>query len=182
MVRQYEVYHSLMRNAQIYVGNGAPTEKKNESDWRDYKADPLLDIVLATDVMEAVSLVAIAERIPECNLYAIEHVLNQKTSIIQTGKLYPEMFEIAGKGNGRGCMLEVWLPGDCICNFVITIGDCQSISSEGAFCKRKLLRLRNDINHEINIYLDTDGRIEGEGDEENLQIDTGLEEENENNL
>ncbi|XBX10651.1 hypothetical protein QMP26_41685 (plasmid) [Enterocloster clostridioformis] len=160
MERQYEVYHSLMRNAQIYIGNESSAEGRSESDWRDYKADPLLDIVRATDEVEAVRLVAIEERIPECNLYAIEHVLNLKTSINQTGNLYPEMFEIAGKGNGQECMLEIWLSGACICNLVITDGACH---------KSELLGLQDSMDQEIDIFegkepkfRDTGAEMEGE--------------------
>lgn len=122
MERQFEVYHSFMRDAQIYIGDGT-SEKWNESDWKDFKADPLMDIVWAEDENEAVKLVAVNEGIPEHNLYAIEHVLNLHTPLFKVGNLHPEKLEIKGTRNGHRCTMEVWLSGERICSLLIADED-----------------------------------------------------------
>jgi sulfur transfer complex TusBCD TusB component (DsrH family) len=96
MKRQYEVYHTLLRDAQIYTGDCSSDEinnHNNNENWRDYKGDPLMDIIFAEDEIDAINQVAAEENIHPNNLYAIKHtIIARDISNIKAGKMEASSF------------------------------------------------------------------------------------------
>ena len=59
VIHEYEVYHRLMRDAQVYIGDSLSddidlNDEKHQGDWRDFPGDPIVDVVFARSEYEAI--------------------------------------------------------------------------------------------------------------------------------
>lgn len=97
-MKQYEVYHRLMRDAQVYSGYSLSDDidlydAEHESNWVDFSGDPLIDVVDAEDEYEATAKVARETGYHDGNLYAKEHVVGATGTVTVFGKEYPFRME-----------------------------------------------------------------------------------------
>lgn len=129
VIREYEVYHRLMRDAQVYAGDslGDGVDLNGEEcqdNWRDFSGDPIVDVVFAKSECEAVELVAKDTGYHESNLYAVEHVVDVvfsvaglfgDTDILKDSVLIQQSreFRLTGSSydDGRLSGIEVTMPG-----------------------------------------------------------------------
>lgn len=82
-MREYEVHHLNMRDAQIFHGDPKDIDNSNlEKGFCDFYDEPIIDIVFAKDEDDAVKKVSEDTDIHPDNLYAVEHV----TSMYWKGK------------------------------------------------------------------------------------------------
>lgn len=130
VIREYEVYHRLMRDAQVYAGDSLRgdvdlNDEECQSNWRDFPADPIVDVIFAKSEYEAVEKAAEDTGYHESNLYAIEHVVdamffatelrcNADSFDIGGLKQQNTEFRITGSSydDGRLSGIEIAMPGD----------------------------------------------------------------------
>lgn len=121
IIREYEVYHRLMRNAQVYTEDSSRDyidleDEEHDWNWRDFEEDPLVDIVYAESEDEAVKIVEKDTGYHESNLYVMEHVVDVKTKVSNGKSL---RFEASCYNDGILCGIEVKMPDGnmvLICN------------------------------------------------------------------
>lgn len=121
IIHEYEVYHRLMRDAQVYMAevpndNIELNDEKYECNWVDFKGDPIIDIVFAESEDEAVKKVEEDTGYHQSNLYAIEHVVDAKM-VTPDGKHM--RFEASCYDDGKLCGIRVQMPDGkivLICN------------------------------------------------------------------
>lgn len=83
MLKEYEVHHLNMRDAQIFHGDPKDIDKEGlGKGFCDFYDEPIIDIVFAKDEDDAVKKVSEDTDIHPDNLYAVEHV----TSMYRKGK------------------------------------------------------------------------------------------------
>lgn len=110
VIHEYEVYHRLMRDAQVYIGDSLSddidlNDEKHQGDWRDFPGDPIVDVVFARSEYEAIKEVAEETGYHESNLYAVEHVVDAKVSTTGIGS---DTDSLNGRGrNGRSTEFRI---------------------------------------------------------------------------
>lgn len=115
MKRTYEVFHRLMRDAQVYTGDSLSDDidlydEEHEKNWQDFKRDPLVDVVLAENAFDAVSAVETETGYHASNLYAVEHITSARGEIKVLNKRVPFRFEASTYDDGQLCGIEVLMP------------------------------------------------------------------------
>lgn len=118
VTREYEVYHRLMRDAQVYTADSLCKELNpyDGDHWADFKGEPLIDIVYAASENEAVKIIEKDTGYHESNLYAIEHVVDAKAESLD-GKI--SKFEASCYDDGNLYGIEIRMPNGesvLICN------------------------------------------------------------------
>lgn len=114
-MKQYEVYHRLMRDAQVYSGDSLsdsidPYDEDHESNWVDFSGDPLIDVVDAEDEYEATAKVANETGYHDGNLYAKEHIVSATGKVTVFGKEHPFRMEAGRFDEGDLTGITVTLP------------------------------------------------------------------------
>lgn len=114
-MKQYEVYHRLMRDAQVYSGDSLsddidPYDEDHENNWVDFSGDPLIDVVDAEDEYEATAKVANETGYHDSNLYAKEHIVSAAGKVTVFGKEHPFRMEAGRFDKGDLTGIAVTLP------------------------------------------------------------------------
>ncbi len=114
-MKQYEVYHCLMRDAQVYSGDSLSDsidlyDEEHKSNWWDFSRDPLIDVVDAEDEYEATAKVANETGYHDSNLYAKEHIVSTTGMVKVFGKDYPFRMEAGRFDEGDLTGIAVTLP------------------------------------------------------------------------
>lgn len=114
-MKQYEVYHSNIRDAQVYKGDPLSDsvdiyDEAHEYDWVDFSKDPLIDVVDAEDEYDATAKVAQQTGYHVGNLYAVEHIVSATGYIEEFRKEYPFRMEAGRFDDGDLTGISVTLP------------------------------------------------------------------------
>ena len=114
-MKQYEVYHRLMRDAQVYSGDSLSDsidiyDEEHEDNWVDFSGDPLIDVVDAEDEYEATAKVANETGYHNGNLYAKEHIVSAAGKVTIFGKEHPFRMEAGRFDEGDLTGIAVTLP------------------------------------------------------------------------
>lgn len=114
-MKQYEVYHRLMRDAQVYSGDSLSDsidiyDEEHEDNWVDFSGDPLIDVVDAEDEYEATAKVANETGYHNGNLYAKEHIVSADGKVTIFGKEHPFRMEAGRFDEGDLTGIAVTLP------------------------------------------------------------------------
>lgn len=134
MKQQYMVFHRLMRDAQIYVGDSLSDGinlygEKYEKNWIDFQCDPLLDIVVAEDEAEAVSIVGKDRDIHENNMYASPVRLNVSGAFLGSKEEYSFNFEATSFLGDTMAGIDIVLPDGRTARVALNRETCQMIFS-----------------------------------------------------
>lgn len=114
-MKQYEVYHRLMRDARVYCGDSLSDnidiyDENHEENWVDFSQDPLIDVVDAEDEYEATAKVSKETGYHDGNLYAKEHVVSATGTVQVFGKEHFFRMEAGRFDEGNLTGIVILLP------------------------------------------------------------------------
>lgn len=104
IIREYEVYHRLMRNAQVYVGDSLGRDvdlydEEHRKNWLDFLGDPIVDVIFAESEFDAVKKISEDTGYHESNLYAVEHVVDAGVFVPISDKMSASARSFPKKGD-----------------------------------------------------------------------------------